>query len=60
MAGQTDGEVKLPLPSRPSPEAVARLRACAWPGNLRELRNAIERAVILAKHEKDFPGGFSH
>ena len=43
-----------------SPEAVAGLRAYSWPGNLRELRNAIERAVILARRDKifldDFPG----
>ncbi|MBZ5658485.1 MAG: sigma-54 dependent transcriptional regulator [Acidobacteriia bacterium] len=31
-----------------SPEAEAALRGYAWPGNLRELRNVIERAVILA------------
>ncbi len=30
-----------------SPEAAAALRHYPWPGNLRELRNAIERAVIL-------------
>jgi NtrC-family two-component system response regulator AlgB len=35
-----------------SDTAAARLRSYSWPGNLRELRNAIERAVILAKHEK--------
>lgn len=29
--------------------ALASLRAYAWPGNLRELRNAIERAVILTQ-----------
>jgi len=29
-------------------EAVARLQARAWPGNIRELRNAVERALILA------------
>jgi DNA-binding NtrC family response regulator len=28
-------------------EAVERLRAYAWPGNARELRNTIERAVLL-------------
>jgi DNA-binding NtrC family response regulator len=28
-------------------EAVQRLRAYAWPGNARELRNTIERAVLL-------------
>jgi two-component system response regulator AtoC len=31
-----------------SPEALALLRAYHWPGNIRELRNAIERAVLLA------------
>jgi len=41
-----------------SPEAVACIRAYSWPGNLRELRNAIERAVILAKSEKLFPEDF--
>jgi NtrC-family two-component system response regulator AlgB len=41
-----------------SPEVVACIRAYVWPGNLRELRNAIERAVILARHEKLFPGDF--
>jgi NtrC-family two-component system response regulator AlgB len=35
-----------------SSEVIASIRAYAWPGNLRELRNAIERAVILAKREK--------
>ena len=30
-----------------SPEAKAAMRRHPWPGNLRELRNAIERAVIL-------------
>lgn len=43
-----------------SDEAAACLRNYFWPGNLRELRNAIERAVILAKGDKlqpeDFPG----
>jgi NtrC-family two-component system response regulator AlgB len=42
-----------------SPEAMACIQAYDWPGNLRELHNAIERAVILAKHEmlspEDFP-----
>jgi NtrC-family two-component system response regulator AlgB len=31
-----------------TPEAKAALERHAWPGNLRELRNAVERAVILA------------
>ncbi len=29
-------------------DAVARLQARIWPGNIRELRNAVERALILA------------
>ena len=41
-----------------SPEAVACIRAYNWPGNLRELRNAIERAVILAKHDRLAPEDF--
>ena len=35
-----------------SEEASAAIRAYSWPGNLRELRNAIERAVIMAKGNK--------
>lgn len=35
-----------------SEEASAAIRAYAWPGNLRELRNAIERAVIMVKGKK--------
>ncbi|HEY1791649.1 MAG TPA: sigma-54 dependent transcriptional regulator [Opitutaceae bacterium] len=35
-----------------APDAEAAIRAYSWPGNLRELRNAIERAVILAPGDK--------
>ncbi|HVH67697.1 MAG TPA: sigma-54 dependent transcriptional regulator [Gemmatimonadales bacterium] len=35
-------------PKRFDPEAVQRLGAYDWPGNIRELRNAIERLFILA------------
>jgi NtrC-family two-component system response regulator AlgB len=39
-----------------SPEAEQALRRYAWPGNLRELRNVVERAVILAgSDEIDLP-----
>ena len=39
-----------------SPEAEQALRRYGWPGNLRELRNVIERAVILAgSDEIDLP-----
>jgi transcriptional regulator with PAS, ATPase and Fis domain len=42
-----------------APEAVARLQTYGWPGNIRELRNAIERAMLLVDREwltpHDFP-----
>jgi DNA-binding NtrC family response regulator len=34
-----------------SPETMARLKAYRWPGNIRELRNAVERAMLLAEGE---------
>lgn len=35
-----------------SPAALEAMRSYTWPGNLRELRNVIERAVILSDHEQ--------
>ncbi len=34
-----------------SPEAVRRLSAYSWPGNIRELRNVVERLVIMSTAE---------
>jgi two-component system response regulator HydG len=34
-----------------SPEAMAKLVRYSWPGNIRELANSVERAVILAKSD---------
>jgi two-component system response regulator AtoC len=42
-----------------SPEALAMLEHYAWPGNIRELRNAIERAMLLVEHEWLQPGDFT-
>jgi len=42
-----------------SPEALAAMQTYAWPGNLRELRNVIERAVILSEDEVIGPGDLS-
>ncbi len=46
-----------------SPEAQQALRQYPWPGNLRELRNVVERAVILAGSDEidlpDLPEKFS-
>ena len=33
-----------------SADAMKRLQAYAWPGNIRELRNAIERAMLLSEN----------
>lgn len=35
-------------PPEISEEAMAALQACDWPGNVRQLRNVIERTIILA------------
>jgi NtrC-family two-component system response regulator AlgB len=37
------------LPLRFSPEADRALALYRWPGNIRELRNAVERAAVLAR-----------
>jgi len=36
-------------PARLTPAGIAALRNYSWPGNIRELRNLIERAVIVAQ-----------
>ena len=35
-----------------SPDAILALRAYSWPGNIRELKNTIERAIILAERDE--------
>jgi DNA-binding NtrC family response regulator len=37
----------IPL-RRAAPETLARLRSYAWPGNVRQLENAVERAIVLS------------
>ena len=37
---------------RVSPEAMSRLRSYGWPGNIRELRNAVERAMLLVEGDE--------
>jgi two-component system response regulator AtoC len=43
-----------------APEALQLLQSYAWPGNARELKNAIEHALVFAKESRlepsDFPG----
>ncbi len=47
FAEESGGEVK-----DFSPEAWLAVKKHSWPGNLRELRNSVERAVILARGDK--------
>lgn len=42
----SEGKLRL------QPVTMARLRVSGWPGNIRELRNTIERAVISARRRK--------
>ena len=42
------GRARKPI----SAEALARLVTCSWRGNVRELRNAIERAAVLASGDE--------
>jgi two-component system, NtrC family, response regulator AtoC len=42
-----------------APDAMAKLQVYGWPGNIRELRNAVERAMLLGEGKtlavEDFP-----
>ena len=42
-----------------SPDAMKRLQAYAWPGNIRELRNAVERAMLLSEGDILQTGDFT-
>ncbi len=41
----------LRKPKRLSPEALSRLQAHSWPGNVRDLENVIERSVRLCRND---------
>ena len=40
---------------RVAPETMALLQAYRWPGNVREMRNVLERAVVLHGHQAALP-----
>ena len=42
-------ELKIQAPPQPAAGAIDRLMAYHWPGNMRELENVIEQALILSK-----------
>jgi len=43
---------------RVSAAGMERLRSYPWPGNIRELRNAVERAMLLAERDELTPDDF--
>jgi transcriptional regulator with GAF, ATPase, and Fis domain len=46
-------ELKIHNPPAADPDELKRLMAYHWPGNIRELENMIERALIQSRGEKD-------
>ncbi|HEX6645269.1 MAG TPA: sigma-54 dependent transcriptional regulator [Gemmatimonadales bacterium] len=60
------GDLRKELPSGPpavATEAMERLLGYAWPGNVREMRNVLERSLILARGQaligvEHLPGEF--
>ena len=43
-------------PTEVAPEALESLRSYSWPGNVRQLRNCLERAVLLSNDGRITPG----
>ncbi len=50
FAERVSAEMGRPVPSL-SASALDLLRSYSWPGNIRELKNAVERAVLLAEDD---------
>lgn len=51
IIGRLSRQTGLPKP-RMTPSALAALRAYAFPGNIRELENMIERAIVVGNGKK--------
>ncbi|MEZ4394887.1 MAG: sigma-54 dependent transcriptional regulator [Polyangiales bacterium] len=58
LVAELAGALGLPPPEL-SPEALATLEGMPWPGNVRQLRNVLERAVILSDDAVLRPADFS-
>ncbi len=41
------------------PDTLEKLKAYTWPGNIRELRHSVERAIILSENAKLLPDDFA-
>ncbi|HEY3445412.1 MAG TPA: sigma-54 dependent transcriptional regulator [Myxococcales bacterium] len=48
LLGRLSTDLAQPAPPMPTPDALAALEAYSWPGNIRELRNVLERAIITS------------
>ena len=44
-------ELKVPVPPKLAPGAIDRLSTYNWPGNVREMENVVERALIVNHRE---------
>jgi two-component system response regulator AtoC len=51
------GKLGVSSPAGISPEAVGRMQAYRWPGNVREMENVMERAMVLSRGQRI---GISH
>jgi len=43
------GKLGITAPSGVAPEAIDRMRGYRWPGNVREMENVMERAMVLSR-----------
>ena len=59
FAHMLSAELDLPIPSLDDNE-LQRLRAYHWPGNIRELRNVIERSMLLGSMPSQCLDGFDN
>jgi len=55
FAGKFSAEAKRRVPVTLSPEVMDLLVSHRWPGNIRELENTLERAVILCEGDQILP-----